>query len=103
MIGLLIFWSFMAYGMTTILVYGSIFDNVRSWIMKKSKFFGELINCPLCTSTWVGFFLSAVLGSISSELFAIGFLGIFFDGMFTAGIVWALNSVIEFFEESRIK
>ena|SRR6056300_1742554 len=103
MIGLLIFWSFMAYGMTTIIVYGSIFEKLRVWIGRHSKFFGELINCPLCTSTWVGFFLSATLGSISSELFAIGYLGIFFDGLFTAGVVWAINSVIEFFEESRIK
>lgn len=103
MIGLLIFWSFMAYGMTTILVYGSIFDRPRDWIVKNSKFFGSLIGCVLCTSTWVGFFLSAVLGSISSELFAIGYLGIFFDGLFTAGVVWAINSFIEFFEESRIK
>lgn len=28
---------------------------------------------------------------------------IFFDGVFTAGIVWTINSVIEFFEENRIK
>ena len=103
MIGLLIFWSFMAYGMTTILVYGSIFDGPREWITKNSKFFGSLIGCVLCTSTWVGFFLSTTLGSISSELFAIGYFGIFYDGLFTAGVVWAINSFIEFFEESRIK
>ena len=93
----------MAYGMTTIIVYGSIFEGLRNWIQKRSKFFGELINCPLCTSTWVGFFLSLTLGSISSELFDIGYIGIFYDGVFTAGAVWALNSIVEFFEESRIK
>ena len=103
MIGLLIFWTLMAYGMTTIIVYGSIFEGLRNWIQKRSKFFGELINCPLCTSTWVGFFLSLTLGSISSELFDIGYIGIFYDGVFTAGPVWALNSIVEFFEESRIK
>jgi hypothetical protein len=103
MIGLLIFWTFMAYGMTTIIVYGSIFEGLRNWISNRSKFFGELINCPLCTSTWVGFFLSATLGSISSELFNVGYVGIFYDGVFTAGAVWAINSIIEFFEESRIK
>jgi hypothetical protein len=31
------------------------------------------------------------------------FLCIFFDGMLSAGIVWAINSIIEFFEENRIK
>jgi len=103
MIGLLIFWSFMAYGMTTIIVYGSIFEGLRNWINKHSKFFGELVNCPLCTSTWVGFFLSLTLGGISSQIFSIGYFGIFFDGLFTAGAVWAINSFVEFFEESRIK
>jgi len=103
MIGLLIFWSFMAYGMTTIIVYGSIFEGLRNWISKHSKFFGELVNCPLCTSTWVGFFLSLTLGGISSKIFSIGYFGIFFDGLFTAGVVWAINSFVEFFEESRIK
>jgi len=103
MTGLLIFWTFMAYGMTTILVFGSIFDGLRTWIGKHSKFFGELINCPLCTSTWVGFFLSVTLGGITNDFFDVGYFGIFYDGLFTAGAVWALNSVIEFFEESRIK
>ena len=78
MIGLLIFWSFMAYGMTTIIVYGSIFEGLRNWLNKHSKFFGELVNCPLCTSTWVGFFLSLTLGGISSQIFSIGYFGIFF-------------------------
>jgi hypothetical protein len=103
MIGLLIFWTFIAYGMTTIIVYGSIFEGPRTWITKHSKFFGELINCPLCTATWVGFFLSITLGGITKIFFNVGYFGIFYDGVFTAGSVWALNSVIEFFEENRIK
>jgi hypothetical protein len=94
----------MAYGMTTILVYGSIFENVRTWIKAKSKFFGDLISCMLCTSTWVGFFLSIVTSGFSEHLFDLNkFVGVFLDGMFTAGIVWAINGIVEFFEESRIK
>ena len=30
-------------------------------------------------------------------------ISLFFDGMFTAGSVWMVNAIIEFFEESRIK
>jgi hypothetical protein len=30
-------------------------------------------------------------------------VGVFFDGMLTAGAIWGVNSIIEFFEESRIK
>lgn len=104
MIGTLILWAFMGYGMTTILVYGSIFDNQRAWIKKKSKFFGDLIGCMMCTSTWVGFFMSLVLGGLTSRILDVSWpVSLFFDGMFTCGIVWAINGIVEFFEESRIK
>jgi hypothetical protein len=97
-------WAFVAYGMTSIIVWGSIFENVRNWIKTKSKFFGDLISCVLCTSTWVGFFMSIFFGSISSTISnSHWILTTFFDGMFTAGIVWTINSIIEFFEENRIK
>ncbi len=90
--------------MTSILVWGSIFESTRVWIKSKSKFFGDLISCTLCTSTWVGFFMSLFLGSISTQYFnTIWFINLFFDGMLTAGGVWALNAIIEFFEENRIK
>ncbi len=103
MMDTLILWGVSAYGMTTILVYGSIFEGFRNFIGKHSKFFGELINCPLCTSTWVGFFFSITLGGLTNMYYDVGYFGIFYDGMFTAGMVWIINSIIEFFEESRIK
>jgi hypothetical protein len=28
---------------------------------------------------------------------------LFFDGMFSAGVVWAINSIVEYFEENRPK
>lgn len=100
----IILWSLAAYGMTSILVWGSIFDSTRAYIKRKSKFFGDLISCTLCTSTWVGFFMSITLGGLIAPVFGINFiLGIFFDGMFTAGVVWMVNAIVEFFEESRIK
>jgi len=101
---ILAFWILMAYGMTTILVYGSIFDKQRAWIKRNSKFFGDLIGCMLCTSTWVGFFMSFVFGGLTNQILPCSwYTCLFFDGMFTAGSVWALNAIIEFFEESRIK
>lgn len=90
--------------MTSIIVWGAIFERPREWVKNHSKFFGELISCTLCTSTWVGFIMSMALGSLSSAYFNTFYLiNIFVDGMFTAGAVWAINSIIEFFEESRIK
>ena len=98
----LVLWSFMAYGMSTILVYGTIFDKPREWIKLNSKFFGALISCMLCTSTWVGFFLSLTLFAPWHEFVGLNkYFSIFFDGITSAGAVWALNGIIEWFEENR--
>lgn len=109
----IIFWSLAAYGMSTIIVYGSIFENFRNKIHQWGsneyapfqgigKFISGLISCMLCTSTWVGFFLSIMLGGLSNIFITNPILTIFFDGMFTAGAVWAINSIVEFFEENRL-
>lgn len=101
---LLLLWAFTAYGMTTIIVYGSIFESLREKIKEKSNFFGTLITCMMCTSTWVGFLMSITLGGLVTPVFEVNrFVGFFFDGMLTCGLVWAINGVVEFFEENRIK
>jgi Protein of unknown function (DUF1360) len=101
---LIIFWIIAGYGMTSILVWGSIFENPRTFIKKHSKFFGDLISCTLCTATWVGFFMSIILGGLINTYIELPIVPtVFFDGMFTAGAVWALNAIVEFFEENRIK
>jgi hypothetical protein len=28
-------------------------------------------------------------------------VGLFFDGMYTAGVVWSINAIVEYFEEGR--
>lgn len=100
---ILFFWAFAAYGITSIIVWGSIFESLRENIKKRSKFFGDLISCVLCTSTWVGFILSILTGGMSIYLFDINYVfGVFLDGMFTCGIVWLINSISEFYEENRI-
>jgi hypothetical protein len=100
----ILLWSLAAYGMTSIIVWGSIFESTREFIKRNSKFFGDLVSCTLCTSTWVGFFMSLALGGLTTKFFDIHWaFGIFWDGMFTAGIVWSINAIIEFFEESRLK
>ena len=80
----LIMWMVAAYGMTTILVYGSIFNGLRNWIHRNAEptiklkltqpifvFLSSLIKCMLCTGTWVGFFMSFTSFSPWHEL--IGF------------------------------
>jgi hypothetical protein len=99
----LILWMLIAYGMSTIIVYGHIFDKPRDWVISKSTFWGSFMTCMLCISAWCGFFLSFALGGLTDAYFDTGNFTFFFDGMFTAGSVWAINAFVEFFEESRIK
>lgn len=96
----LIIWILSAYGMTQILVYGSIFDTPRDWIKNNSTFFGDLISCVMCTSTWVGFFFSLTFFSPTIELVSITYSNLFFDGILASGSVWALNAFIEWFEKN---
>jgi hypothetical protein len=109
----LVIWAMVAYGMTNILVYGSIFGGLRQSIHNwgnnelapfnfLGKFLSGLISCVLCTSTWVGFFLSLAYFSPNADLIGLNkILSVFFDGMLSAGLVWAINSIVEWFEENR--
>lgn len=106
------FWILAAYGMTNILVYGSIFEGFRNSIHKLAntnvlvitsifKFLSGLISCVMCTSTWVGFFMSLFF---SPFLYFYGLhptVAVFFDGMLASGGVWAINAIVEWFEENR--
>mgnify|MGYP006153947799 FL=1 len=94
-------WILAAYGMSQIIVFGSIFDNQREWIIKKSTFFGDLVQCMMCTPTWVGFFFSLTFFSPTESMVMIPYTNIFFDGMLACGSVWALNAIIEWFEENK--
>lgn len=47
-------------GLTFIIVYGSIFEDVKKRI--KSDFIWDLVNCAQCTGFWVGFLISFYYG-----------------------------------------
>ena len=106
-------WFIMSYGLMNIMVYGSIFQGLRN-ILKKwgnnklspLSFVGEfmhgIISCPLCFSTWGGFFLGYVIFSPINILFGINEnVSWFFDGITSAGAIWTINSIVEWFEENR--
>lgn len=42
------------YGMCYILMYGSILNGPRNFLMRKFRWFQNLITCPLCTGFWCG-------------------------------------------------
>ena len=48
-----IWFCVISYGLTQILVYGKILDNIRP----TKGFIADLLSCPMCTGFWVGLFL----------------------------------------------
>jgi hypothetical protein len=113
MITQLILWMIMSYGMTNIIVYGSIFNGPRNAINQLAAdeyttlngfwvFVSEMIKCMMCASTWIGFFFGIFLYSPVHEILGISsWVSWFFDGMLSSGSVWAINAIIEWFEENR--
>jgi len=106
-------WIILSYGLTNIVVYGGIFKWLRDWldngvnnknkvVSKVFNFFSDLVGCPMCFSTWVGFFLGLFIMSPTKEFFDTDIIySWFFDGIFSSGAVWAIHSIIEWFEENR--
>ena len=76
-----------SYGLTNILVFGSIFDNIRP----KHKFF----HCPLCVGFWVGVFLWSV--NDFTELFTFGHepINALLLGSLSAGTSYALTMLVD--------
>ena len=108
----LVIWLVAAYGMSQILVYGSIFNGLRNAIHKwggnplapfnfLGSFLSGLISCMMCTSTWVGFTMSFIWSPWVTVMGVHPILGVFFDGMLASGGVWAINAMVEWFEENR--
>ena len=107
----LLLFILIAYGMSNIIVFGSIFDSFRTyWQDKSPNFFGKLFSCMMCLPTWVGFFLSLVYFSPTLHygmedinffnLFTIHkeLSSVFFDGMLASGSVWLIHTLQEHFE-----
>lgn len=108
---ILLLWLIAAYGMTQIIVYGSIFQRLRTSVEKMGNsripvlgplfhFIHGIISCMMCCSTWVGFFMGAFIYSIwGNEMGLSTVPAIFFDGMLASGGVWAINTIVEHFEK----
>ena len=105
-------WIMLSYGLMNIIVFGSIFEPMRLFVDRISKkknvigiffqFIDGVINCPMCFSVWGGFFLSVFIWSPTLHLFDVPYqVSWFFDGILSSGAVWAINSLVEFFEENR--
>ena len=108
----LLLWMIMAYGLSNIVVYGSIFNGPRNFINKWGiskyplngfgAFLSKMLSCMMCAPVWVGFFYGIFLYSPVHELLGVHkYYSWFFDGMLASGSVWAINAIIEWFEVNR--
>ena len=110
---LIFVYSIIAYSITNVLVFGSIFKSWRDfWDKKSPEFFGKLFSCPMCLSVWVGFALSLLfqhfnIGTPMSEVGmslpinygAVVLLAkVFLDGVFVGGICWLIHTLQEALE-----
>jgi hypothetical protein len=104
--GILIF-ILLSYGISNIVVHGSIFDGFRELMKEVSpNFFGTLFSCMICFPTWVGFILSFVfqimgydnMSPLASQGVDNIFLSVFLDGCLASGSVFILHIVEEWFE-----
>jgi hypothetical protein len=109
----LVVWFIISYGLMNIMVYGSIFQKLRDffkeWGENKEypfyyvgEFISGILTCPMCFSFHSGYFLSITIFSPTYELFLLPlWCSWFFDAILSSGAVWAINSVVEWFEENR--
>ena len=89
----LIYFILCAYGLTYILVYGSIFDVFRPTTGK----LGQLTHCPLCVGFWVGVFLWSI--NCFTELFTYdyNFINALLLGWLSSGTSYFLSMLLDDF------
>ncbi len=89
----LIYFVLAAYGLTQILLYGSIFNKIRpsrKWLHG----FGKLFHCPMCMGFWVGVFLWGI--NRHTELFTFDYTiaNFFICGWVGAGTSYILSMIV---------
>jgi len=113
MITKLLTWFILSYGLMNIMVFGSIFQGLRDFFNKWGSnpyapfqpignFISGILSCPMCFSFHSGWFLSITIFSPISVFFGTPlWISWFFDGILSSGAVWAINAIIEWFEQNR--
>ena len=79
-----------SYGVTTIVTESDLFYDL---IEKTSGKLYELLRCPLCLSTWVGFIMGLIFSPIAIYVELPYVLDIFACGMLSAGGVHLINQL----------
>jgi len=89
----LVVFLLITYGISWVIVYGKLFEELRVWIklyFNGKGFFGgkvvQFIECQACCSMWVGMFVS---------LTGYGVANFFYDGCMAVGAVFLLDALSE--------
>lgn len=89
----LLYFILTAFGLTQILVYGSIFDAARNKIGEISRWFGTLVNCPMCIGFWAGVFLFGINKYTELFNFEYNIANLLILGCVSSGTSYALNMI----------
>tara|TARA_R110000744_G_scaffold110618_2_gene208684 strand:+ start:313 stop:654 length:342 start_codon:yes stop_codon:yes gene_type:complete len=86
----LLYFVLTAYGLTQILVYGTIFNSVRP---TKGQL-GELFHCPMCFGFWAGAFLFGINRYTELFTFEYTFANLLILSCLSSGTSYILNMII---------
>ncbi len=92
----LIYFVLTAYGLTQILVFGSIFNKIRprkDWLMG----LGKLFHCPMCMGFWAGIFLFGINRYTELFTFEYSFATAFVLGCLSSGTTYVMSALINDF------
>ena len=92
----LIYFILTAYGLTQIIVCGSIFNKIRpskDWLYG----FGKLFHCPMCMGFWTGLFLFGINGYTKLFTFEYTFANAFILGCLSSGTCYLLSVLVDDF------
>ena len=86
----LVYFALTAYGLTQILVYGKIFQDIRP---SKEKFKG-FFHCPMCVGFWSGSFLFGINGFTELFTFDYNLTNFFILSWLSSGTSYLLDQFV---------
>ena len=98
----LIYFILACYGMTFMIVYGKIFEDVRPE-KDYTKKWNTLFHCPLCMGFWVGVFMWSINGFTELFTFEYNLVNAFLCECISAGTSYLLSMIVDDFGIRRNK
>jgi len=92
----LIYFVLASYGLTQILLYGSIFNRIRppkDWL----KGFGKLFHCPMCVGFWTGTLLFGINKYTELFTFEYNLANLLILGWLSSGTSYLMSILVDDF------